>query len=202
YVLLLSTWLVGIVRVCPAEGRGCEGSTESHRLNRGRRYDHHRTLFLDRLVQHVHGSQMQGHRIFSVGGRSLHKAVGNFSFRLTQDDSRLPLTFRLRLPGHGVFQSRRDSYIAELDRLNGNTPGIGFLIEYALQLVAHHFAFGDHLRQLVATDRLSQRRLSTHVDGSNEVFHLEDRLLDVPNQPENDGVNVDWNSVTRQRGLR
>jgi hypothetical protein len=97
--------------------------------------------------------------------------------------------------------SQREFYVANFDRLHGDAPGIGFLVEDALQLAAHHFALGNHLRQFVAADRFAQRGLRAHVDGVDEVLDFENGFLGVPYQPENDGVHVHGNGVAGESGL-
>src|SRR5271157_3261199 len=139
-----------LLRFCPTQGRRCQRSSQPHGFDRGRRHDHHRAAFLNGFVQHVHGAQVQGHRIFLIRGCGLHEAVGDFLFRLAQNDARLPFALRLRLARHGILQALRNLHVANLDRLHRNSPGIRLFVENPLQLVPHRFALGDHLRQLVA----------------------------------------------------
>jgi hypothetical protein len=69
---------------------------------------------------------------------ALRELVGDFGFRLAQNDARLPLALRLRLPRHGVFQRLRNAHVANLHRLHGDAPRIGLLVENALQFAAQH----------------------------------------------------------------
>src|SRR5208282_4596024 len=116
----------------------------------------------------------------------LHEAVGDLAFGLTQNDASLTLALSLRLPGHGIFQTGGNFYVANLDRLHHDAPRVRLLIENALQLAAESFALGDHLREFVAADRLAQRGLRAESNGLDKVLDFENGFLCVPDQPEND----------------
>src|ERR1700749_4766422 len=53
----------------------------------------------------------------------------------------------------------------------------------------------------MAANQLAQGGLRTERYGLDKVFHFKDCLLSVPHQPEDDGVHIDWNCVTREGGL-
>ena len=92
---------------------------------------------------------------------------------VAENDARLPFPFRLRLARHGVFERLRNVHVADLDRLHGDAPGIGLLVQNPLQFLAQHLALGDHLRQLMPADRFAQRGLRAQPDGFDEILHLE-----------------------------
>ena len=92
-------------------------------------------------------------------------------------------------------------HVADLHRLDGDAPGVGLLVEDALQLVAQRLALGDHLRQLVAADGFAQGGLRAEGDGLDEILDLEDGFLGVPDQPEHDGIHVDRDGVAGQGGF-
>src|SRR5205807_9177358 len=102
---------------------------------------------------------------------------------------------------HGVFQTLRNSHVSDFHRLYRYSPRIGFLVKNALQLASQGLAFGDHLRQFMATNGLPQRGLRTYIDGIEEILRLEDCLFRVPHQPEDNGVNIHWNRVASQCGF-
>ena len=144
---------------------------------------------------------MQGHRIFCIGRRGLHKAIGDFLFCLAQNDAGLTLAFGLRLARHGVFQALRNFHVPNFDGLHGNAPGIRLLVEDALQFVAEGFTFGDHLCQFVAADGFTECGLRAEGDRLDKVLNFENGLLGVPDHPEDNGVDVHRDSVTGERGL-
>ena len=144
---------------------------------------------------------MQRDRVVLIGHRRLREALRDLLFRLPQDVARLPLALGLRLPRHRVLQRLRDLHVANLDRLHGDAPRIGLLVENALQLAPHRLAVRNHLRQLVPSDRFAQRGLRAHRDGLHEILHFEDRFLRVPHQPEHDGVHIHRHRVARERGF-
>src|SRR5207302_7821378 len=80
--------------------------------------------------------------------RSLHKTVGDFGFRLAQNNSCLSLALRLRLSRHGIFQPLRDLYVSDLNRLHRDAPRIRLLIENALQ-----FRSEEHTSELQSREK-------------------------------------------------
>ncbi len=54
----------------------------------------------------------------------------------------------------------------------------------------------------MTADGFPERGLRAHIDGFEKILHFQDRLLRVPHQPENDGIDVHRNRVASQRGFR
>src|SRR5260370_27876176 len=144
---------------------------------------------------------MQRHRIVFVNGCRLRELFRDLGFRLTENDARLALALGLGLARHGVFEARRNAHVPDLDRLNGDSPRICFLIEDALQLAAQRFAIRDHLRELMPADRLPQRCLRAQQNCLLEIGDLQNRLFGVPDHPEDDRVDVGWDRVSGERGF-
>ena len=71
-----------------------------------------------------------------------------------------------------------------------------------MQLAAEGLAIGDHLREFMPADGFAKRCLRTEGDGIEIIFDFEDGLLCVPDEPEDDGIDVDRDSVAGERGLR
>ena len=61
--------------------------------------------------------------------------------------------------------------------------------------MAECFAFGDHLGELVAADGFAEGCLRAQGDGLNEVLDFEDGFFRAPDEPEDDGIDVDGNGV-------
>jgi len=68
-----------------------------------------------------------------------------------------------------------------------------------LQFAAHGFALRDHLGEFVAADGFAQGGLRAERDGVDEVLHFEDGFFGVPDDPEDDGVDVDGDGIAGQR---
>ena len=144
---------------------------------------------------------MQRDRVVFIQSGGVGELTRDFRLRRAENNARAALPLGLRLTRHRVFQRLRNLHIADLDRLHRDTPRIGLLIEQPLQLAPHHLALGDHLRQLMPPDRLSQRRLRAHEYRVLIILHLEHALLGVPHDPKNDGIHVGRDRVLGQRGL-
>src|SRR5271170_4882933 len=67
--------------------------------------------------------------------------------------------------------------------------------------MTQQLAFRDHLRQLVAADRFTQRRLRAAADGVVKILDFEDALLGIPHDPEDDGIDIDGHGIARESGL-
>src|SRR5579872_6928054 len=184
-----------------AQGGGGQGTAQAHGFDCGRWHDYHCAFFFDGFVEHVHGAQMQGDGVLGVRSGSLHEAVGDFAFGLAEDDAGLTLALSLCLARHGILEALRDLHVANLDRLYGDAPRIGLLVEDALEFATESLALGDHLGEFVASDRLAQSGLGGESDGLDEDLDFEDRLLGIPDHPEDDGVDVDGDGVAGQGGF-
>src|ERR1700722_9147268 len=53
----------------------------------------------------------------------------------------------------------------------------------------------------MAANRFTERGVRAESDGLHEVFDFEDGFFRVPDEPEDDGVDVDGNSVAREGGF-
>src|SRR5512141_2101306 len=111
------------------ERRQAGEAAEPHRLDRARGNDHHRSLFLDRLIEHVHRAQVQRDRPVLVLLPRLDETRCDLRLRRSEDDSGLALAFRLRLPAHRVFEIRGNLHVADLDGVHGDSPRIRLLVE-------------------------------------------------------------------------
>ena len=180
---------------------GGEHAAEAHGFDRGGGDDDHGALFADRLIEHVHAAEMEGALVVVVDARGLGELLGDLNLGFPQDDACLTLTLCLGLLRHGVFECLRDAHVAHFHGLDGDAPGCCLLVEDLLELATEGLALGDHLSKLVTADGLAQGGLRAEGDGLEEVFDLEDGLLGVPHQPEDDGIDVDGNGVTGERGL-
>src|SRR5687768_10654231 len=89
-------------------------SAEAHRLDGARRDDDHRALLLDRLVKHVHGPEMQADRVVLVLFARLNESRGDLGLSGAEDDAGLALALGLSLAAHGVLESLRQFYVADL----------------------------------------------------------------------------------------
>ncbi len=89
---------------------------------------------------------MQAHavRTINLGGR--FEGFGDLLFRLAQNDTRLALAFRLRLPAHRIFQGGRNNDIPDFDGLDRYAPRgralVDDLLQIGVQLVAPNQDFG------------------------------------------------------------
>src|SRR5260370_724955 len=90
---------------------------------------------------------MQGSRIFVVDARSLCKFLGDLDLGVTEDYAGLAFAFGLSLLRHGILKGLWNTDIANLDRLDGDTPRSGLFVEDLLQFESESLAFGDHLAQ-------------------------------------------------------
>ena len=136
-----------------------------------------------------------------VDASCLGELFGDLHFCVAENDAGLPLALGLRLLGHRIFKRLRNANVANLDGLHGDSPRGGLLVEDLLQLVAECLALGDHLGELMAADGFAKGGLRAEGDSLGEVLDLEDGLFRVPDEPEDDGVDVDGHGVAGEGGF-
>ena len=144
---------------------------------------------------------MEHARIVTIDPGGFGKLDGDLGFSVAKNQAGLALALRLGLLGHCVLQRLWDADVANLYRLDGDAPGVGFSIKDQLQLLTHGLALGDHLRQLVAADGFTQSGLGAHVHGVSEVLNFKDGFFGVPDEPEDNGIHIDGDGVARQGGF-
>ncbi len=149
--------------------------------------------------EHVHCPQVQGGRVMDVRLGGLSKRVGDLLLRFAQDDACLALALGLRLAGHGVFQVLWDDHIADLDRLHGDAPGGGALVDDLLQLGIHLGPPDQDICQGHLPNDLAQRGLGSPGDGGAVVGHFQGGFLGIPHQPEQHRIHIDRDGVLGQR---
>src|SRR5262249_17197948 len=64
---------------------------------------------------------------------------------------------------------------------------------------ADRLPLGDHLRQLMAADGFAERGLRGHADSVFKALHFQNGFFGVPDNPEENGVNTNWDGVPRKR---
>ena len=138
---------------------------------------------------------MQGGGIVLVALGRFDELVGDLNLRGTQDDPGLALPLRLGALGHGVLQLFGDHDVGELDRKDGDPPGIGLAVQDLLDLAADPLPFGQKIGKIVAADGIPQGGLGGQNDRFEKVLHLEDRLGSVPDHPEGQGIHVNRHGV-------
>src|SRR5260370_18966648 len=144
---------------------------------------------------------MQGSGIFVVDARSLCKFLGDLDLGVTEDYAGLSFSFGLSLLRHGILKRLWNTDVANLDRLYGDTPWSGLLVENLLQFASEGLAFRDHLGELMATDGFAKRGLGTEAYCLGEVFDFKNGLFGIPDEPEDDGVDVHGDGVASEGRL-
>src|SRR5262249_53457840 len=102
--------------------RECHDATRVHAIDHCAWNDNCCAAFLSRLVDDVHGAQLQCRRTARIDLRCLNKFLSYFLLRLAKQHTRLPLAFGLSLAAHGVLKARRHTDIANFDGDNADTP--------------------------------------------------------------------------------
>jgi len=115
------------------QSRSAHQPAHPHRLDGAARNEHQRTLLLETFIEHVHRAQMESRGIVLVRLGRLLEGVGDLHLGLAEDDARLFLTRGLCFARHRVLQRGRNDDVAHFDRLYGDAPRIGPLIDELLQ---------------------------------------------------------------------
>ena len=89
------------------ESDSSEVASEAHGFDSRRGHDDHRAALLDGFIEHVHGAQMESHRVVLVGGCGQRELLRDFGFGLAEGIAGLAFALGLCLAGHGVLERLR-----------------------------------------------------------------------------------------------
>ena len=183
----------------PTESGQSSQGPEAHGLHRCGRHNDHGAFLAQSLIDHVHGSKVEGDAVSLVVFRCFGEFLRDLGFRRAQDDAALALPFRLGLTGHGVLQAFGNDDVTDLYRLYGDSPGVGLLAEDLLNLLAQPVPLREQYRQVVLPDGVTQGGLGCHDHRFVKVLDLKNRLLRIPHHPERDGVHTYGDRVGGER---
>ena len=144
---------------------------------------------------------MEGDGIVLVVAGGDRELLRDLGLGRAEDDPGLPLALGLGLLAHGVGQGGGDDDVADADRLAGDAPGVGVLVEGDLEGVGDLLPVLEEVGELVLADDVAEARLGDEGDGGRVVLDLEDGLLGVPDRPVDDRVHVGRDGVLGQRFL-
>ena len=122
--------------------------------------------------------------------RGLHLALGI-------DDPGAPLALRLGLAGDGADHALVQVHVLDLDVGDLDAPGVGLLVEDALDVLVELVALGEHLVQLVLAEHRAQRGLCQLAGGHVIVLHLNDHALRIDHPEVDHRVDLDRDVVAR-----
>ena len=145
---------------------------------------------------------MQRCGIVPIGLRRFSKGCCDLFLRFAKDHTCLALAFCLRLAGHCILQVLRDDNVTDLDRIHSHTPGRRAFVDDLLKLLVDDAASNQDICQHHPADNVAQGGLGSPIDSAAVILYLQCSLLCIPDNPEQDGINIDRNRVLRQCFLR
>src|ERR1700726_843426 len=97
-----------------------------HTVDHRRRDQNRGAALLCRLVDDVHGTQLQGGGMIGIDLGGLDKLPRDFGFGRPENDAGLFFALGLGLARHRILQGHWDSDVADLDRGYRHAPSSGF----------------------------------------------------------------------------
>src|SRR5580704_2435824 len=158
-----------------------------HTVDHRRRDQDRGAAFLCRLIDDVHGTQLQGRGMIGIDLGGLDKLPRDLSFGGPENDAGLFLTLGLGLARHGILQGHRDSDVADLDRGHRHAPSGGLVANLVPEVFVSSLPVRQEGCKHGRADHFTERGLRDTVDSL-----LERRIRWVSDVPENNCVDVDW----------
>src|SRR5215211_7874559 len=113
--------------------------------------DDGRVLLCGDLAHRLEEPQLQGCGALEPIS-SLLETFGGLVLALSRYDLGPPLALALGLACHRPLHVLRDLYVLDLDHANLDTPGLGLLVYYLLELLVYSFPVGQEVIETFLTE--------------------------------------------------
>src|SRR4030088_1226097 len=149
----------------------------------------------------LQGAQLQGARLARQGLRRFGQLRGRLALALGVDDLGTPGALGFGLLRHGGNHAFVEIDILDLDGRDLDAPGLGVLVEDALQVDVELVALREQVVHLVLAHHRAQRGLRDLAGGIEGVRHLDDGPAGIDDAEIDHRVHLDGHVVARDHIL-